>query len=300
MSLSKERTFERIQNTRPPIGDQIKKLREQRGWSQRDLAKKCNYSIGFISKFENNTKGYDNPTLSTVEIFASSLGVDPYELLYGKVSPISKRLPLIRESKKISLKTLSKQSGISEEDLASYEQGLKSPNLVSLEKIARVLKVGVNELLENDFVERFVNFGHGPHTYIPPHMPEIGLQESGNKKFFDESGFPIQNESPRSFPRPKDCKDKFAYIVRMDFDLKDSIFERGTRFFCDTTQPSKVGDWVVVHTDDKKLHIGKLIYDNESIVLRTVNLAEEPLVLSKTNVRAVHTISWIRRHLPRW
>lgn len=37
------------------VGKNIKKQRKLKGWSQSQLAKKCNYTDTFISNIENNT-----------------------------------------------------------------------------------------------------------------------------------------------------------------------------------------------------------------------------------------------------
>ena len=37
------------------IGKNIKKYRKQKGWTQKQFAEKCNYSVNYISDLEGNT-----------------------------------------------------------------------------------------------------------------------------------------------------------------------------------------------------------------------------------------------------
>lgn len=54
------------------VGKQIKKIRELKGFSQQDLAAKCNFEKSNMSRLE---AGRVNPTLSTLEKVANALEV---------------------------------------------------------------------------------------------------------------------------------------------------------------------------------------------------------------------------------
>ena len=60
------------------FGDNLKKLREARGLSVRELASQCDVDFSKINKLENN-KG--NITLTTLFELAEGLGVHPSSLL---------------------------------------------------------------------------------------------------------------------------------------------------------------------------------------------------------------------------
>lgn len=60
------------------FGDNLKKLREARGLSVRELASQCDVDFSKINKLENN-KG--NITLTTLFELAEGLGVHPSALL---------------------------------------------------------------------------------------------------------------------------------------------------------------------------------------------------------------------------
>ncbi len=60
------------------FGKHLKKLREERGLSQEELANKSNMAFSQIGRFE---RGVRSPTLSTIAALATGLGVEPKELL---------------------------------------------------------------------------------------------------------------------------------------------------------------------------------------------------------------------------
>ena len=60
------------------IGQSIVELREQKGWSQSDLARACNKDRQAIEKLEN---GKVNPTLFTLLEVAEALGISLSKLL---------------------------------------------------------------------------------------------------------------------------------------------------------------------------------------------------------------------------
>jgi len=62
----------------PRIGDKIKHLRKQRGWTQWQLAKKAGLHKVSVATIE---VGMRNPTLQTRKKLAKALGVNITELL---------------------------------------------------------------------------------------------------------------------------------------------------------------------------------------------------------------------------
>lgn len=60
------------------LGNNLKRIRTQKGISQGDISRKLNMDRAYISGIEN---GKRNPTLSNIEKLAKSLGVSVDELL---------------------------------------------------------------------------------------------------------------------------------------------------------------------------------------------------------------------------
>lgn len=60
------------------FGENLKRLRREKGWSTRELADKAEMNPGNISDLELGKK---NPLLTTVYALAEALGVHPADLL---------------------------------------------------------------------------------------------------------------------------------------------------------------------------------------------------------------------------
>ena len=61
------------------IGGKIRKLREEKGWSQSDLAAEMGLTYKYISKLETGDR---NPSRATVAKLAVVLGVEPQDLIF--------------------------------------------------------------------------------------------------------------------------------------------------------------------------------------------------------------------------
>lgn len=60
------------------LGEQLRKIRLEKGMSQGDIAKKLGVHRSYISGVE---RGIRNPTVKNLERLADALGVDPRNLL---------------------------------------------------------------------------------------------------------------------------------------------------------------------------------------------------------------------------
>ncbi len=60
------------------LGDNLRRIRTEKGITQGDIAKSLGVSRGFVSNVEN---GKTNPTLSTIAKIASAIGVSTGELM---------------------------------------------------------------------------------------------------------------------------------------------------------------------------------------------------------------------------
>lgn len=67
------------------LGQNIRKYRMQKGWSQMDLSKAVDIDRADISKYENGTKG--EMGFRTLKRFASALGVSTDQLLSEEATP---------------------------------------------------------------------------------------------------------------------------------------------------------------------------------------------------------------------
>lgn len=60
------------------LGNNIKRIRKEKGMSQGDISRALNMDRGYISRVESGQK---NPTISNIEKIAKALGISPDELL---------------------------------------------------------------------------------------------------------------------------------------------------------------------------------------------------------------------------
>ncbi len=64
------------------FGNRVRELREQRGWTQRDLADRLDVSVSYISKVENGRLHFgDYPSEKFIHKLAGELRTDEDELL---------------------------------------------------------------------------------------------------------------------------------------------------------------------------------------------------------------------------
>ena len=63
------------------LAKNVKTLREEKQLSQERLGELCDFHPTFISMIERKQR---NVTISTLEIVASALGVEPYQLLQSR------------------------------------------------------------------------------------------------------------------------------------------------------------------------------------------------------------------------
>lgn len=65
---------------RKQVGENVKRIRKDLGWSQEDLAWESDLHRTYISGVE---RGIRNPTVMVLQRMADALGVDPVELLHS-------------------------------------------------------------------------------------------------------------------------------------------------------------------------------------------------------------------------
>ena len=67
------------------IGNNIKRIREEKGMTQKELADKCNIIYQTIGKYERNLL---NPKYETLEKIAKALEVSSFDLIDGYKVPV--------------------------------------------------------------------------------------------------------------------------------------------------------------------------------------------------------------------
>lgn len=65
---------------RKQVGENVKRIRKDLGWSQEDLAWESDLHRTYISGVE---RGVRNPTIVVLQRMADALGVEPVELMHS-------------------------------------------------------------------------------------------------------------------------------------------------------------------------------------------------------------------------
>lgn len=127
-------------------GQQIRTLREERGYTLRELANRANLSLSYLSEIERGSKC---PSLKTVDKLARALDVPRSGLVeneqWDRGLSIGDKIRLLRKERKMSLADLAHEVGISTSYLSEIERGTVYPSLFILKQLAR--GVGVPPLV---------------------------------------------------------------------------------------------------------------------------------------------------------
>lgn len=123
-------------------GDQIRALREERGYTLQDMAKRANLSLSYLSEIERGSK---RPSLKSIDKLAAALNVSKAQLIEGDLADtglsLGDKIRLMRSEKNLSLQDLANKAGISLSYLSEIERGTVYPALNTLKRIAEGLGV---------------------------------------------------------------------------------------------------------------------------------------------------------------
>jgi transcriptional regulator with XRE-family HTH domain len=129
-------------------GDQIRALREERGYTLQDLAKRANLSLSYLSEIERGSK---RPSLKSIDKLAAALNVSKSQIIEGDVTEtgltLGDRIRLMRSDKNLSLQELAQRAGISLSYLSEIERDTVCPALNTLKRIAEALEVSPSAIM---------------------------------------------------------------------------------------------------------------------------------------------------------
>lgn len=127
------------------FGNKVKNYRQDRNFTQKELAEKTGLAEITIRKIEN---GLIDPRKSTIQKIAKALEINISELMdfESHEQSIGDNIKKIRKSKGMLQKDLANKIGVSEARVAHYEQNYRNPTIATLKKIADALEVDVKQL----------------------------------------------------------------------------------------------------------------------------------------------------------
>lgn len=129
-------------------GEKIRELREERGYSLADLARKAGISVSYLSEIERGTK---KPSLKVIDKLARTMNINKSLIIdveqgTAEIS-LGDKLRIMRENKGMSLTELASQVGLSVSYLSEIERNNVYPATATLRNIAEKLGVSVATLI---------------------------------------------------------------------------------------------------------------------------------------------------------
>lgn len=132
-------------------GEQVRALREERGYTLQELARRAELSLSYLSEIERGSK---RPSLKSLEKLAAALNVTKAQLIEGEPRgtslTIGEKIRVLRGEKGLSLSALAERAGISVSYLSEIERGAVYPSLATLKRLAQELGVPALVLIGNE------------------------------------------------------------------------------------------------------------------------------------------------------
>ncbi len=218
---------------------------------------------------------------------------------------IGKRLQRLRKNRGWTQQLLAEKAKVAVTYVSRFENDeFKNPTTETIERFAKALDVTPVELqygetlqMARDYLEflkeRPPQSSDAP-AYIPNDIPEVGLAQAGRGHFFDDNGWPVNTWSRRHH-RPADVTDPHAYILRVEGDSMEPFLRKGHCLICVTNRPPHHGDYVVVQLKSGEVMVKELSEADGRIILKSINPLHDPVVVEKSEIRAMHPVAWIKR-----
>jgi len=162
----KRKTIPNITNSEG-IGNRIKYFRLTKGLTRDELAKISGVSGAYLAEIEQKNRSTIHPLY--IQKIADGLGVDPLKLISPNGSlkkkihfidylippdTLGARIKNLRFKRGLTLKEFTRKAGLSKDSIWRYEKDVTVPEEKILKRMAKVLKVNVSELTNNNRKER--------------------------------------------------------------------------------------------------------------------------------------------------
>ena len=151
------------------MGDKLRALRDEKGFTLEELGKKIDLSVTYLSEIE---LGERTPSIQTLQKICRYFNVPISLFLHteGKLLTTGKKIRITREAKGMTQKQLAMAAQVSPGLVAQLESGKVQPSLKTIERIAKALSVSACYLiLEQEDAEGIV-------AGISPELRELLFQ----------------------------------------------------------------------------------------------------------------------------
>jgi len=130
------------------VGQALRKLREERGYTLAELSQRARLSISYLSEIERNHK---TPSVRAIDRLAAALNVPKNALIpleaVDQGLTLGDKLRLQREERRLTLNEVALQAGISASHLSDIERGQADPSIETLRNLAKVLDLPIPLIL---------------------------------------------------------------------------------------------------------------------------------------------------------
>lgn len=134
---------------------EIRREREERGWTLQQLAERADVSVSYLSEIEQGKK---RPSLKVARRLSQTLGLPPSLVFAGPAPeeqgtdspglPPGTRLRLAREARNLTLEEVASRAGISPSYLSQVERDQVLPAVSTLRRLAETLEVPPSQLVQ--------------------------------------------------------------------------------------------------------------------------------------------------------
>lgn len=218
---------------------------------------------------------------------------------------IGNRIKLYRVKKKMTQEELANRLGTKKATISNYETGYRSPQQDMLFDLARVLEISVNDLfppiqkskeensietiykkLEPYRKEKVYNFAeeqlHEQETVNNKVIPLVG-KSAANPAVLEYGDTDIEQQSFAHVPENADC------AIYIQGDSMEPLIKNGSIVFYKKQCDVENGEIAIVEIDGDGVTCKKLIkdYENERIILRSINKKYDDRVLKCEEIRII-------------
>lgn len=277
------------------VGEIIFNRRKELGLTLEEIGKATGVSKSTVKKWENGFIA--NMRKDKIEFLAKALNIDPLVLIQG-IPKCGNQLNSARTHYKLSLSQLSKHTGISEKKLSDYEEDIAEPTMQELSSIAEAYGITQGELLWNDFKENtsklsananpnaeLISAGDGIYKIPVFNSVSAGFGAYACSDVIDYMPLYIQN--------PSDVPDMLC--IKVTGDSMYPKIEDGDIIVVRRQDSVDSGSIAVVLVDEDQGYVKKVIYDEKTIELHSINPEYAPKIFRGAEVLRVRVVGIVKQ-----
>lgn len=195
-----------------------------------------------------------------------------------------------RKLKKMTLEGLAVPAGTDTGNLSRIERNMQLPNEELLLKIADVLGVNPQRLLQYEYLEaEQVELAPPLRTFRD--VPIVGTVQGGDNGFFTELEYPVgHGDGNITYP----AKDGATYALRVKGDSMRPRIKNGEFIVIEPHHEPQPGDDVVVCLHDGRKLVKELLYTRDGeVTLGSINNGHGNLTFTLAEIEKIHYVAAI-------